>query len=66
MRRQRKYSLFEKRGKRWELISDTALPLDRARLHFQNALLARVITGVGGERQLRPVETVADLARRVK
>jgi hypothetical protein len=55
----RKYGLFERQANgSWKrLQSDIALPINKARQWWQNALLAHVFSG-GPERRLMPVKTL--------
>lgn len=53
MRQNRKYSLFQRNGRKWQRISDYAYSLDTARRVFQDRLIASVF----GDKpvMLRPV-----------
>jgi hypothetical protein len=52
----RLYACFERNGKRWDRLPGPALPIQRARVYYQDRLLARFMGAPCGERSLRPVK----------
>lgn len=52
----RLYSLFERKGEKWQRISGIALEKEKAIRLFQGALLRHYLSGDCGVRELRPVQ----------